>query len=166
MIVEVYRGKRLSVEKKRVALPDGRTHERVIVHPGSAVAMLPIEGEFCYLIRQYRFAVGEYICEAPAGTIDEGEEPEAAAHRELIEEIGMRAGTLIPRGFIYPSPGYTDEKIHLYEARHLAPSAEYRMDEDELIEAVRVRTAEIPAMIRDGRITDAKTICLAYRCLR
>jgi ADP-ribose pyrophosphatase len=164
--MEIYRGKRLVVEKKRVTLPNGNIHERVVIHPGGAVAMFPVEGEYCYLIRQYRFAIGEYIYEAPAGTIDEGEVPDETAHRELIEETGMRAETLLPRGYIYPSPGYTDERIWLFEARDLAPSTEYGKDDDELIEVVRLPRAEIPAMIADGRIVDAKTICLAFRCLR
>jgi ADP-ribose pyrophosphatase len=164
--MEIYRGKRLTIERKRVTLPNGTTHERVVIHPGGAVAMLPVEGEYCYLIRQYRFAIGEYIYEAPAGTIDKGEVPEETAHRELIEETGMRAETLLPRGYIYPSPGYTDERIWLFEARDLAPSTEYGKDDDELIEVVRLPRAEIPAMIADGRIVDAKTICLAFRCLR
>ncbi len=163
--MDIYRGKRLSVEKKKVALPNGSEVERVVIHPGGAVAMLPVEGDSCYLVRQYRFAVGRYIYEVPAGTIDEGEAPGETAHRELIEEIGMRAATFIPKGYIYPSPGYTDETIHLYEARDLTPSDEYGMDDDELIEVVKVPIADVRRMIEDGEIVDAKTICLAYRCL-
>jgi ADP-ribose pyrophosphatase len=164
--MEIYRGKRLSVEKRIVTLPNGTTHERVVVHPGGAVAIFPVAGDDCYLVRQYRYAIGQYIYEAPAGTIDEGESPEETAHRELIEEIGMRAATLNPRGFIYPSPGYTDERIWLFEAGGLSPSSEFGMDDDELIEVVRLPLARLPEMIADGRIVDAKTICLAFRCLR
>ncbi|MDN7025013.1 NUDIX hydrolase [Methanoculleus sp. FWC-SCC1] len=166
LVTEIYRGKRLIVEKKTVTLPDGSTRERVVIHPGGAVAMLPIEGDDCYLIRQYRFAIDATIYEVPAGTIDEGEAPDETAHRELVEEIGMKAATLIPKGYIYPSPGYTDETIHLYEARDLAPSDEHQMDEDEVIEVVKVPIAEIRRMIDDGEIVDAKTICLVCRCLR
>ncbi len=164
--MEIYRGNRLSVEKKTITLPNGSEKERVVIHPGGAVAMLPIEGDDCYLVRQYRFAIDAYIYEAPAGTIDEGEAPHETAHRELIEEIGMKATTLIPKGYIHPSPGYTDETIHLYEARGLAPSAEYGMDDDEVIEVVKVPIAEVRRMIDDGEIVDAKTICLVCRCLR
>ena len=77
--MEIYRGKRLSIEKKEVTLPNGKTKERVVVHPGGAVAILPLDGEDCYLIQQYRFAIDGYIFEAPAGTIDEGEEPHETA---------------------------------------------------------------------------------------
>ncbi|MDK2891479.1 MAG: ADP-ribose pyrophosphatase [Methanoculleus sp.] len=164
--MEIYRGRRLTVEKKVFTLPNGETKERVIVHPGGAVAILPVVGDDCYLIRQYRFAVGDYIYEAPAGTIDEGEEPHETAYRELIEETGMKAETFVPKGWIYPSPGYTDERIWLYLAEGLSPCSDYGMDDDEVIEVVRVPVRELQAMIADGRIVDAKTICLACRCLQ
>ena len=163
--MEIYSGKRLTVEKKVVTLPDGEKKERVIVHPGGAVAILPVEGDACYLIRQYRFAIDDYILEAPAGTIDEGEKPEETAYRELIEEIGMKAERFIPKGWIYPSPGYTDERIWLFLAEGLSPSSEYRRDDDEFIEVLRVPLSALPGMIANGTIIDAKTICLVCRCL-
>jgi ADP-ribose pyrophosphatase len=127
--------------------------------------MLPIEGDTCILLRQFRFAIGEYLCEAPAGTMDPGETPLATAQRELIEETGLSGSTFIPRGFIYTTPGFTTEKIHLFEVRGLTPSYEYQKDEDEEIEVVRVPATDVPAMVRDGRIRDAKTIALVCRCL-
>jgi ADP-ribose pyrophosphatase len=154
--------KKITLETVTVTLPSGAVKERRVVRPGHAVAMLPIEGDFCYLERQYRFAVGEWIYEVPAGTIDPGETPEETAYRELIEETGMAAETLIPRGKIYPAPGYTDEVIYLFEAHDLSSSDAYRMDEDEQIEVVKVPLSEMDEMIRDGRIIDAKSICLAY----
>jgi len=163
--MEIYRGRRLTVEKREVTLPGGQKKERLIIHPGGAVAILPVEGDDCYLIKQYRFAIDDYIFEAPAGTIDEGEEPHETAYRELIEETGMKAATFVPKGWIYPSPGYTDERIWLYLAEGLSPCSDYGMDDDEVIEVVRVPITELKAMIEDGRIVDAKTICLACRCL-
>ena len=127
--------------------------------------MLPIEGDSCILIRQFRFAIGEYLCEAPAGTMDPGEGPFETAQRELIEETGLAGETFIPRGFIYTTPGFTTERIHLFEVRGLTPSHEYEKDEDEEIEVVRVPSSEVLAMARDGRIRDAKTIALVCRCL-
>lgn len=163
--MEIYRGKRLSIEAKEFTLPNGKKKERIVVHPGGAVAILPIEGDDCYLIRQYRFAVDDYIYEVPAGTIDDGEEPHETAHRELIEETAMKAETFVPKGWIYPSPGYTDERIWLYQAEGLSPCSDYAMDDDEVIEVVRVPARELAAMVADGRIVDAKTICLVCRCL-
>ena len=72
--------------------------------------MLPIEGDSCILLRQFRFAIGEHLCEAPAGTMDPGETPLATAQRELIEETGLLGDRFIPRGFIYTTPGFTTEK--------------------------------------------------------
>lgn len=162
----IYEGKRLSVEKRRVTLPTGGFVERIVVHPGDAVAILPIRGDSAvYLIRQYRYAIDQYIYEAPAGTLNPGEDPLDTARRELIEETGFQAGTFIPRGFIYTTPGFTDEKIHLFEAHSLTPSCEYEKDEDEIIEVQKVEQKELFGMIESGKICDAKTICLVYRCL-
>jgi ADP-ribose pyrophosphatase len=165
MTKRVCPGERLSVERKIVTLPDGSTRERLVVHPGDAVAVLPIrEDGCCYLIRQYRFSLDASICEVPAGTIEPGETPLETARRELIEETGMQALTFIPRGYIHTTPGFTDERIHLFEAHGLTPSDAYHRDEDEVIELVRFPLAEVEAMIADGRINDAKTICLVHRC--
>ncbi|HUK37947.1 MAG TPA: NUDIX hydrolase [Methanomicrobiales archaeon] len=164
-MTEIYRGKRLRVVKELYRLPSGREKERVVIHPGDAAAMLPIDGDTCILLRQFRFAVGEYLCEAPAGTMDEGETPLETARRELIEETGLAGETFLPRGFIWTTPGFTTEKIHLFEVRGLAPSREFGKDEDEEIEVVRVPVPAVREMVRDGRISDAKTIALVSRCL-
>jgi len=164
-VTEIYRGRRLSVELNRYTMPDGKEKERVVVKPGNAAAMLPIEGDHCYLLRQYRFAIGEWIYEAPAGTLEEGEEPIETARREIIEECGLAAGEMIPRGFIYTTPGFSDERVYLFEARNLLPSSEFSPDDDEQIEVVRVPLADLAAMCRDGRISDAKTIAILFRCL-
>jgi ADP-ribose pyrophosphatase len=164
--MELYTGERLSIEKKRIRLPNGREVERVVVHPGDAAAVLPVRADgCCYLLRQFRYAVGEYIFEAPAGTMCAGERPEDTARRELIEETGLQAETLIDRGFIFTTPGFTDERIFLFEAHGLSPSCLYQKDEDEDIELLKVPLTDLPDMICDGRISDAKTIALAYRCL-
>ncbi len=164
-VTDIYRGKRLRVVKELYRLPSGKEKERVVIHPGNAVAILPRDGDTCILIRQFRFAIGEYLCEAPAGTVDEGETPLQTAQRELIEETGLAGGQFIPRGFIYTTPGFTTEKIHLFEVRDLSPSSEFEKDEDEEIEVVRVPAAEVLTMARDGRIRDAKTLALVCRCL-
>ena len=164
-MTEIYRGKRLRVVREMHRLPSGRERERIVIHPGDAAAMLPIEGDRCILLRQYRFAIGEYLCEAPAGTLDPGETPLDTARRELIEETGLAGETFIPRGFIYTTPGFTTERIHLFEVRGLSPSREFTRDEDEEIEVVKVPVPDVLAMARDGRIRDAKTIALACRCL-
>jgi ADP-ribose pyrophosphatase len=97
--------------------------------------------------------------------MEPGEDPLKTAHRELIEETGFTATTIVQKGFIYTTPGYTDERIYLFEARKLSPSREFEKDEDEVIEVVDVATKDLATMIRDGIIVDAKTICLIYHCL-
>ncbi len=163
--MEIFRGRRLWIERKTIRLPTGTEREKVIVHPSNAVAILPMNGDRCVLLRQYRYAIGQYILEAPAGTMEPGEDPLATAGRELIEETGFAAQTIVPKGFIYTTPGFTDEKIFLFEARDLSPSQEYVKDEDEVIEVIDVAATDLSGMIRDGSIVDAKTICLIQRCL-
>jgi len=163
--MEIYRGRRLWVEKSIIRFPNGIEREKVIIHPGHAVAILPIDNDRCKLLRQYRYAIGDYIYEAPAGTMEPDEKPEETAHRELIEETGFAAKTIISKGFIYSTPGFTDEKIFLFEARDLYPSSEFGKDEDELIEVVDVAINDLNTMIDNGTICDAKTICLIHHCL-
>ena len=163
--MEIFRGRRLWIEQRRIQLPNGLLRKKVIVHPSEAVAILPIEGKRCKLIRQYRYAIDDYILEAPAGTLEKDEDPLAAAGRELIEETGFAAQIIEPRGFIITTPGYTDEKIFLYEAHGLSPSQEFDKDEDEVIEVLDIMVKDLNRMIHDGSIADAKTICLIHRCL-
>lgn len=163
--MEIFRGRRLWIEQRRVQLPNGLERDKVIVHPSNAVAILPMDGDRCKLIRQFRYAIDDYILEAPAGTLETDEIPLAAAGRELIEETGFAARIIEPRGFIITAPGYTDEKIYLYEARGLEPSDDFSRDEDEIIDVVDVAVGDLPGMIQEGTITDAKTICLICRCL-
>jgi ADP-ribose pyrophosphatase len=162
--MEVFRSRRLSVEEKQVSLPDGRVRDYVVVHPGPAVAMLPVIGEDCLLIRQYRYAIDQYLYEVPAGTMEPGETPVETAHREMIEETGFAAGRLAAMGTILTTPGFSDEQIHLFLATDLVPSSLYQQDEDEVIEVERLSLIRAWAMVMDGTITDAKTICLLAQC--
>jgi len=163
--MEIFRGRRLWIEKRAILFPNNIEREKVIVHPSNAVAILPLNDDRCKLLKQYRYAIDQYIYEVPAGTIEPGEDPLKTAHRELIEETGFTAKTIVQKGFIYTTPGYTDEKIYLFEARNLSPSREYGKDEDEVIEVVDIATKDLATMIHEGIIVDAKTICLIYHCL-
>ena len=164
--MEIFRGRRLWIEKRAIRFPNNIEKEKVIVHPSSAVAILPLNDDRCKLLKQYRYAIDQYIYEAPAGAMETGEDPLKTAHRELIEETGFSARTIIQKGFIYTTPGYTDEKIYLFEARDLSPSREFEKDDDEVIEVVDIATKDLATMIHEGIIVDAKTICLIYHCLR
>jgi len=163
--MEIFRGRRLWIEKRMIRLPNGIEREKVIVHPSNAVAILPLNGDRCKLLKQYRYAIDQFIFEAPAGTMEPGEDPLETARRELIEETGFSAKTITKKGFIFTTPGYTDEKIFLFEARDLSPSHEFGKDEDEVIEVADIAISDLNGMISEGTIVDAKTICLIHHCL-
>lgn len=154
----VYEGKVVSLYRDRVKLPDGRvaTWER-IVHQG-AVGMVPLQDDdSVLLVRQYRNAVRHVLLEIPAGKLEPGEAPEDCANRELVEEVGMRAGELVKLSEFYNSPGYSDEYFHLYLATDLVVE-EGQTEADEFLEVVKVTLDEAIGMIGDGRITDAKSV--------
>jgi len=160
----IYSGPRFFIEKKEYTLPDGTPKQGIVISPHDAVAIMPVSKDKCFLLKQYRFPIDEYIYEVPAGAIEQGETPDEAAHRELIEETGLSAGQLLPYGYIYLAPGYSTERLWLYEATDLIPSDQYKKDEDEVIDVVELDICEMLAMIREGDIVDAKTIALAMLC--
>jgi ADP-ribose pyrophosphatase len=162
-MTEIYRGRRLSVEKRVFTLPDGREREKVMIHPGDAVAILPVREGRCCLVRQHRFAIGETIWEAPAGTIETGETPLETAKRELAEEVGLGADRWEPLGFIFTTPGFSDERLYLFVARDTYPVTGHLPDDDEILQPFWITIPILMTMCRDGRIRDAKTICLAFR---
>jgi ADP-ribose pyrophosphatase len=137
--------------------PAGAVHSRdVIRHPGG-VGVLPILGEDVVLVRQYRVALDTPLLEIPAGRLEPGEEPRAAAQRELSEELGM-TGTLVGLGSLHVSPGYTDEIIHLFAAVDIVAANREPEGAEELeAEIVRLALRDALEMVADGRITDAKT---------
>ncbi len=152
-----YQGRTIRVSAEDVTLPNGRTVQLDIVrHPGAA-AMVPFASpDEILLIRQYRYATGGTILEVPAGKLDPGETPEACAARELEEEVGRRAGRLEPLGAIWTTPGFTDERIHLFAAFDLEPVAQ-RLMPDEIIEVVPTPLKTALAWVWEGRISDAKS---------
>jgi ADP-ribose pyrophosphatase len=121
-----------------------------------AVLAVDDDGRFV-LVRQYRYAVADRVWELPAGRLDAGEEPAAAARRELEEEVGRRAGNLEPLATFYTTPGFCDEVLHLFRATDLAPVPP-RPEEDERIEVRLVGLEEARGMIRRGEIRDGKTL--------
>jgi ADP-ribose pyrophosphatase len=108
------------------------------------------------LIRQYRHATGGTILEVPAGKLDPGESPETCARRELEEEAGQRAGRLVALGPIWTSPGFTDEKIHLFAAHDLE-TVDRRPEDDEVIDLVPTRLVDALDLVWNGGINDAKS---------
>ncbi len=154
----IYKGRIVDLRLEEVTLPNQVTVTlEVIRHPGAAAVVAVDSDGSVTLIRQYRHAAGGYIWEIPAGKLDPGEEPIRCAARELREEVGLVAGELVPLGSILTAPGFCDERIHLFLARHLT-SAPQQLDDDEVLTVSRMPLAAAVAMIHRGEILDAKSI--------
>lgn len=154
----IYHGKRVTLEMRYVVDEDGKTREReVVVHPGAAVILPILPDGRVILIRNRRDAVDKTLLELPAGTIDPGENAEACAGRELIEETGYRAGKLTLLGAFYSSPGVMNEKLWAYLAEDLTEDRT-NLDEEEKIESEPMTLAAALARLDDGTIEDGKTI--------
>jgi len=130
----VYKGRVIRMRVDQVELPDGRQAVReVMEHPGAAV-IVPVDADGnVRLVRQYRDAIGRQLLEVPAGKLDEGEEPEDCARRELREELGLVAGRMTPLTSFYSSPGFCDEILHVFLAEELTQEEEEH-DHEEFIE--------------------------------
>ncbi|MBU6364987.1 MAG: NUDIX hydrolase [Gemmatimonadetes bacterium] len=163
----VYTGRVVSLDVDTVRFPDGSEGALEMIRHSGASAVVPLlatggaEPEVV-LIRQYRYAAEGYLYEIPAGRLDVGEEPVACAHRELQEETGYRAERMTPLFTMYTTPGFTDERIHLFVAEGLAPGAAAR-EADEFLELVPTPLSAALAMVERGVIQDAKTaLALLY----
>jgi ADP-ribose pyrophosphatase len=154
----VYDGRVVRLRVDEIRSAGGRRGTREVVeHPG-AVAIVPLlPGPRVVLLRQWRYCVGGWLLEIPAGTLEPGEEPLECARRELIEETGHAAARVQPVLSFYTTPGFSTEILRIFLATELTPK-EARQDEDELLETVAVEWDEAVAMCLDGRIRDAKTI--------
>lgn len=154
----LYKGKIFNVVLEKVTLPNGAVkHREIVRHPGAA-AMVPfLDDGRVVLIKQYRHAVGDFVWEIPAGTLEPDEAPMACARRELVEETGYEATRLEKLAEILPAPGYTDEHIHIFLATGLRP-AEQKLEDDEVLELQPTVLHTALAMVIQGEIRDAKTI--------
>ena len=155
----LFDGRIFRVERHQVELPDGQVSVRdVIRHPGAVGVVARTPGGRFVMVRQYRKAIEALTTEIVAGTLDPDETPETCARRELEEETGRRARSMEFLGVIHPSPGYVEERIHLFFAELEPDLGDTGLDEDEFVEAFECGADEIRAMILDGRITDSKTV--------
>src|SRR5688500_1418195 len=150
--------RKFTVVRETVSTPGGKDKTREIVrHPGACVIVpLLADGRVC-LIRNFRIAVGETLIELPAGTLEPPELPAKTAERELIEETGYRAAKIELLHAFYASPGFLDEKMHLYLATGLTAGQSAR-EEGEEIENLLVPFEQAVEMVFRGEIQDAKTI--------
>lgn len=154
----VYRGDFLALQRDRIALPDGKEAVReYVVHPG-AVMIVPIlpDGRLV-LERQYRYPVRQTMIEFPAGKLDAGEGGLACAQRELMEETGYRATRWAKAGILHPVIGYATEVIEVWFAEDLS-LGERHLDEGEFLDVFTATQTELEDWMRDGQLTDAKTV--------
>jgi ADP-ribose pyrophosphatase len=159
---EVFSGRVFTVTVDRVTLPHGRDATLDIVRHRGSVVLLPMPDEaHVVLIRQYRYAIDRWIWELPAGSLDEGEDPLAAAARECEEEIRLVPERVEFLGAWYPTPGLCTEVMHFYRLTGLRPpdpdGPQAHLDEDEDIRVHVFTLEEARAMVRRGEIVDMKT---------
>ena len=153
----IYTGKIVNLRCDDALLPDGRPCKREVVeHGGGASVLYEREGQVL-LVRQFRYAYGEELWEIPAGKLNPGEDPALTAARELEEETGFVPERVSLLYTMYPTPGYTNEKIYIYEAEGVREGSVHP-DEDEFITCAFYPVEEVRAMIEGGQIRDAKTI--------
>ena len=153
----IYRGKIVNLRCDDAALPDGRPCKRELIeHSGGACVLCVRDGKIA-LVRQFRYAYGEAIYEIPAGKLNAGEDPMEAAKRELEEETGLIAERLVHRYTLYPTPGYTNEKIYIYEAEGVSCGTQH-LDEGEFLNVEYIPVKEVLRMVREGVIKDGKTV--------
>ena len=156
----VFAGKVFQVDRDRVRMPNGREVAVDVVRHSRSVVLIPVpEPGHVVLIKQYRYAVNRWLWELPAGSVDEGEQPEAAARRECHEEIGLVPDTVVRLAALHPTPGYCDEEMLFFRLSGLSqPDEAATPDEDEDIEPKTFSVADARDMVRRGEITDMKTV--------
>jgi ADP-ribose pyrophosphatase len=157
-----YTGRVINLDIDQVRFPNGKVGELEMIRHSGASAVLPFLGDpagedpTILLIRQYRYAADGFIYEIPAGRLEPGEPPEQCAVRELREETGCTAAKMERLYTMYTTPGFTDEKIHLFVATGLE-RGESALEQDEFVEVVPTTMSAALRLIKDGTINDAKT---------
>lgn len=154
----VYQGKILNLRVDKVLLPNGKESGREVVEFSGAVAVVALTtDQKVLLVKQYRYPVAEVLLEVPAGKMDPDENPEACARRELQEETGYTAESMVKLCEFYTTPGFTTELMHVFLAQGLT-SGEQNPDEDEFVKLEIVTFIDALKMIFEGKIKDGKSI--------
>ncbi|MGD0612876.1 MAG: NUDIX hydrolase [Anaerolineales bacterium] len=158
----VYPGRAFTIRRDHLRLPDGHETKFDIVEHHGSVVLIPVDeqGNLVF-VRQYRHAAGLDLLELPAGTLDEGEAPEACARREIREETGLAARKLEDLGGFYLAPGYSTEYMHVYLATDLYPDP-LEADADEFLSVERYPLAEAQALVERGDLPDAKSLAALF----
>ena len=159
----IFEGAIVTLLLDQAELPNGKAASREVVrHPGG-VAVLPLDEEgMVTLVQQYRYPFHQVLLELPAGKLDPGEDHRVAAARELEEETGLQAGDLQYLGCLLASPGFSDERLHMYLARNLR-RANSHPDEDEFLNVVTMPFQTLLQQVMDGTLEDAKTVATTLK---
>jgi NTP pyrophosphohydrolases including oxidative damage repair enzymes len=156
--VNRYHGVIVDVRVDMVTVPNGNiTLREVVEHPGGVCVVALDKDDCVYMVRQYRFPLGEHLLELPAGKLEKGEEPLSAAQRELSEETGLSAEKWESLGFLYTSPGFSTERLYLYLATELTRGQPH-LDLNEFLDVERIPLSQLTKMVMRGELCDAKTI--------
>lgn len=159
----IFSGKILELDVERIELPGGkRTDFELVRHPGAAAVVMITEESETVMLHHYRHATGGWLWEIPAGKLAPGEEPEDCARRECGEETGYQPLELTPLGWIWTTPGFSNERIWLFAGRDLAP-VESCLEDNEVLVVEKLPLERAVKMARDGSLNDAKSICALLR---
>ena len=162
----IFNGRIIDVRVDTVRLQNGRESTREIVSHDPSICVVPVDEDGNVLmVRQYRKPAADFLLEVPAGGIEPGEEPEAAARRELQEEIGHASDNLIPLSGFWLAPGWCTEYMYAFLATELTP-ATLESDDDEFIDVIRVPLTSVLQEIADGAIQDAKSVASLLLAMR
>ena len=156
----IFEGHIVKVTLDQARLPDGKLASReVVYHPGGVAVLALDEDQTVYLVRQYRYPIGQLLLELPAGKLDHGADEDRllGAKRELSEETGLEASEWTYLGYTLASPGFCTEALHMYLARGLT-RREQHLDEDEFLDVVTMPFGQLVDQVMDGTITDGKTV--------
>ncbi|MDO5754907.1 MAG: NUDIX hydrolase [Tissierellia bacterium] len=153
----IYEGRILNLRVETVELPNQKYSKREIVDHSKAVALVVLDKEEIFLVRQYRKAIDDFILEIPAGLVESNEQPRETALREMQEEIGYGSNHLEYLFDAYSSPGFTNEKTSFFFTNDIYEGKK-EGDDDEFLEIVKMPFERVIEMIDTGEITDSKTI--------
>ena len=166
--IYTFKGRIINVRNDDVQLSNGKIASREVVEHRGGVGILPVTDDNCILmVKQYRYAYEELLMEIPAGKLEPGEEPFHTGIRELHEETGMEATTYYDLGIDYPSPGYCNEKIHIYAATGLREIGQ-KLDDGEFLNVLKIPYDEALQMVYAGTLTDSKTVIaiMKYKAMK
>lgn len=162
----IYKGKIFTVTKDEVQISNGLLKQRdVVLHSGGVVILAEKEDKIL-MVKQFRYPTGEVLIELPAGKLDKkGEDILTAAKRELLEETGYIAKNWESLGYIYSTPGFCNEKLHLFLAKNLTFQKQ-QLDDGEILDFFEIEKTKVFEMIKTGEIVDAKTICTLMKAYK